>query len=240
MRNSKSQNKLKTLGHRPIPDSHHLRKTTEPHHLSIAEFFCYSSATLQETDSRAHALHWGSQLYLASTSQSHTLAQAPSTPEVIFKVQSPDLVAGDCLPGSLPLTTTQDTLHLTPTATPVGGGLTGAGLMPLFQAVTNRATFASWGSHLKLFSNSLEGVPRDADHLLVILPSLWGPSHPKPSPLDLGQVTVEARPSSGDYIMNLIEPHWEKCCQQSKGWLINLKYKIYLALFINFFFFFAK
>ena len=43
----------------------------------------------------------------------------------------------------------------------------------------------SWHSlnelHLECFSNSLEGVPTYAEHLLAAFPSLCGPSHPKPS-----------------------------------------------------------
>ena len=52
---------------------------------------------------------------------------------------------------------------------------------------------ASWGSHLEWFSNSLEGVPRGAEHLLAALPSLCGPTHHRPS--QLGWVIVEARSS---------------------------------------------
>ena len=36
-------------------------------------------------------------------------------------------------------------------------------------------------SHLECFSKSLEGVPTYAEHLLAAFPSLWGPTHPKPS-----------------------------------------------------------
>ena len=54
-------------------------------------------------------------------------------------------------------------------------------------------------------SNSLEGVLRDAEHLLALLPSLCGPSHPKPSRLGLGQVTVAAR-SSGAALHH--SPSW--------------------------------
>ena len=43
----------------------------------------------------------------------------------------------------------------------------------------------SWYSlnqlHLECFSNSLEGVPTYAEHLLASFPSLCGPTHPKPS-----------------------------------------------------------
>ena len=43
----------------------------------------------------------------------------------------------------------------------------------------------SWHSlnqlHLECFSNSLEGVPTYAEHLLAAFPSLCGPAHPKPS-----------------------------------------------------------
>ena len=35
--------------------------------------------------------------------------------------------------------------------------------------------------HLKCFSNSPEGVPTYAEHLLAAFPSLCGPTHPKPS-----------------------------------------------------------
>ena len=45
----------------------------------------------------------------------------------------------------------------------------------------------SWHSlnqiHLECFSNSLEGVPTYAEHLLAAIPSLCGPTHPKPSQL---------------------------------------------------------
>ena len=54
---------------------------------------------------------------------------------------------------------------------------------------------ASWGSHLEWFSNCLEGVSRSAEHLFAALPSLCGPTHPRPSQLGLGQVIVEARSS---------------------------------------------
>ena len=57
----------------------------------------------------------------------------------------------------------------------------------------------SWHSlsqlHLECFSISLEGVPTYAEHLLAALPSLSGPTHPKPSKLGWGWVTVEARSS---------------------------------------------
>ena len=58
---------------------------------------------------------------------------------------------------------------------------------------------------MKWFSSSVEGFPRDAEHLLALLPSLCGPSHPKPSRLGLGQVTVEAR-SSGAALHH--SPSW--------------------------------
>ena len=45
----------------------------------------------------------------------------------------------------------------------------------------------SWHSlnqlHLECFSNSLEGVPMYAEHLLAAFSSLCGPTHPKPSQL---------------------------------------------------------
>ena len=45
----------------------------------------------------------------------------------------------------------------------------------------------SWHSlnqlHLACFSNSLEGVPTYAEHLLAAFPSLCCPTHPKPSQL---------------------------------------------------------
>ena len=45
----------------------------------------------------------------------------------------------------------------------------------------------SWHSlnqlHLEYFSNSLEGVPTYAEHLLEAFPSLCSPTHPKPSQL---------------------------------------------------------
>ena len=54
---------------------------------------------------------------------------------------------------------------------------------------------ASWGSHLKWFSSSLEGVLCSAEHLVAALPSLCVPTHPKPSQLGLGWVILEASPS---------------------------------------------
>ena len=40
----------------------------------------------------------------------------------------------------------------------------------------------SWHSlkqrHLECFSNSLEGVPKYAEHMLAAFPSLCGPTHP--------------------------------------------------------------
>ena len=45
----------------------------------------------------------------------------------------------------------------------------------------------SWHSlnqlHEECFSNSLEGVPTYAEHMLTAFPSLCGPTHPKPSQL---------------------------------------------------------
>ena len=45
----------------------------------------------------------------------------------------------------------------------------------------------SWHSlnqlHMECFSNSLEGVPTYAEHLLAAFPLLYGPTHPKPSEL---------------------------------------------------------
>ena len=45
----------------------------------------------------------------------------------------------------------------------------------------------SWHSlnqlHLECFYNSLEGVPTYAGHLLDAFPSLYSPTHPKPSQL---------------------------------------------------------
>jgi hypothetical protein len=44
--------------------------------------------------------------------------------------------------------------------------------------------FHTWHSlnqlHLECFSNSLEGVPTYAEHLLAAFPSLCSPTHPKP------------------------------------------------------------
>jgi hypothetical protein len=49
--------------------------------------------------------------------------------------------------------------------------------------------------HEEYFSNSLEGVPTYAEHLLAAFPSLCGPTHPKPSQLGWGRGIVEARSS---------------------------------------------
>jgi hypothetical protein len=54
---------------------------------------------------------------------------------------------------------------------------------------------ASWDSHRECFSNSLEGVPTYAEHLLDVITSLHVPNHPK-SQLGWGQVIVEARLSN--------------------------------------------
>ena len=45
------------------------------------------------------------------------------------------------------------------------------------------------------FSNSLEGVPTYAEHLLAAFPSLCGPTYPKLSQLGCGWVIAEARSS---------------------------------------------
>lgn len=45
---------------------------------------------------------------------------------------------------------------------------------------------------LEQFSNLLEGVPRDAEHSLIALPSVCGTTHPESSQLELGQEIVEA------------------------------------------------
>jgi hypothetical protein len=37
--------------------------------------------------------------------------------------------------------------------------------------------------NLECFSNSIEGAPTHAEHLLADFPSLCGPTHPKPSQL---------------------------------------------------------
>ena len=49
--------------------------------------------------------------------------------------------------------------------------------------------------HLECFSNSHEGVPTYAEHLLDAFPSLCGPTHPKPSQFSWGRGNVEARSS---------------------------------------------
>ena len=56
----------------------------------------------------------------------------------------------------------------------------------------------SRSSHLEWFSNSLEGVPRGAEHLLATLSSLCGPSHPRPSHLGLRWVIVGSRSLSAN------------------------------------------
>lgn len=48
-------------------------------------------------------------------------------------------------------------------------------------------------SRLKWFSNYLEGVPRDAEYLLIDFHSLSSPINLKPYPLDLDQLIMEAR-----------------------------------------------
>ena len=57
-----------------------------------------------------------------------------------------------------------------------------------FKVATLDDSFAqSWHSlnqlHEECFSNSLEGVPTYAEHLLAAFPSLCGPTHPKRSQL---------------------------------------------------------
>ena len=58
----------------------------------------------------------------------------------------------------------------------------------------------SWHSlnqlHLESFSNNIEGVPINAEHLLASFPSLCSPTYPKPSQLGWGRVIVEARSSN--------------------------------------------
>ena len=46
--------------------------------------------------------------------------------------------------------------------------------------------------HCRRFGHTYSSFSWDAEHLLAPLPSLCSPSHPKPSQLGLGQVTVEA------------------------------------------------
>jgi hypothetical protein len=62
--------------------------------------------------------------------------------------------------------------------------------------------------HLECFSNSLAGVPTHAEHLLAAFPSLCGPTHPKPSQLGWGRVTVEARSSNAALHHSL---SWSNC-----------------------------
>lgn len=52
-------------------------------------------------------------------------------------------------------------------------------------------------------SNCREGVPTGAEHVLAALPSLCGPTHPKPSQLGLGRVTMEVR-SSGTALITFL------------------------------------
>ena len=49
--------------------------------------------------------------------------------------------------------------------------------------------------NLECFSNTIEGVPTYAEHLLAAFPSLCCPTHPKPSQLGWSRVIVEARSS---------------------------------------------
>ena len=49
--------------------------------------------------------------------------------------------------------------------------------------------------HLECFSNSVEGVPTYAEHLLAAFPSLCGPTHLNPIEMIWGRVIVEARSS---------------------------------------------
>ena len=67
---------------------------------------------------------------------------------------------------------------------------------PPFALMTALHTWHSLNQlHLECFSNSLEGVPTYAEHLLAAFPSLCGPTHHKPSHLGWGWVIVEARSS---------------------------------------------
>lgn len=50
-------------------------------------------------------------------------------------------------------------------------------------------------SQLEWFSNKPEGVPRGVEYLLAAFPSLFGPTHPKTSQLDLDWMIVEVRSS---------------------------------------------
>ena len=57
-----------------------------------------------------------------------------------------------------------------------------------------------------MVSNSLEGVPRGAEHLAAF-PSLCGPTHPQPSQLGLSRVIEEVRAS--DTALHH-SPYWSK------------------------------
>ena len=78
----------------------------------------------------------------------------------------------------------------------------------------------SWHSlnqlHLECFSNSLEGVPTYAEHLLMSFPSLCSPTHPKPSQLGRGLVIVEVR--SSDAALHH-SPSWSNRLTQPGGML---------------------
>lgn len=55
--------------------------------------------------------------------------------------------------------------------------------------------------------NLLYLFPRIAEHLLTVLPSLWGPTHPKSSKLGLGRVIVEATQTSLKACELLLQTH---------------------------------
>jgi hypothetical protein len=67
--------------------------------------------------------------------------------------------------------------------------------------------------HLEFFSNSLEGVPTYAEHLLAAFPSLCGPTHPKPSQLGWGRVIVEVK-SSDASLLGQIALRWPNLMTQ--------------------------
>ena len=79
--------------------------------------------------------------------------------------------------------------------------------------------------HLECFFYHFEGVPKYAEHLLAAIPSLCGPTHPKPSQLGWVRVMVEAR--SSDAVLHH-SPSWSnspyttwRCVGSLSCWKIN-------------------
>ena len=71
----------------------------------------------------------------------------------------------------------------------------------------------------KVFQQS-SGVPRDAEHLLALLPSICGPTHPKPSGLGLSHVIWRSTPSRSFWVRYPLQS-LEVCLRSLSCWETN-------------------